>query len=285
MKLNKSAIKIFQDKILLWYRDNQRDLPWRKTRDPYPILVSEVMSQQTQLGRVIPKYNAWIKRFPTVTQLAEASLHEVLRYWSGLGYNSRALNLQKTAKVLVNEYSSSEKNESRSSRQARTIRWPRTVIELIELPGIGKYTASAIACFAFDVQIPVVDTNIRKVITHEFFNGQLPEEKVIEEIAYQILPKNRAYEWNQALMDYSSLVLKDKKIPVPKQSHFLTSDRYFRGQTVKLLLEVASISFTGLQDYFAERNPVEPSRFEQILESMVKDGLIVYYEGKLSLPA
>lgn len=270
MRLSSKRITAFQTTILTWYELNQRELPWRKTRDPYSILISEVMSQQTQIGRVIPKYEAWLKRFPTVTQLAEASLREVLRFWSGLGYNSRALNLQKTARIIIEEYNGE---------------FPHDLEGLLELPGIGKYTASAIACFAFDVQIPVVDTNIRKVIAHEFFNGQLPEEKVIEKIAYQILPKNKAYEWNQALMDYSSLVLKDKKIPVPKQSHFLTSDRYFRGQIIKLLLEIKNISFSGLLDYFADKNPIERERLRDILERMTKDGLVVYRNEKVSLSA
>jgi len=115
-----------------------------------------------------------------------------------------AVNLQKAAQAVVKEY----KGE-----------FPRQVDELKRLPGLGIYTASAVACFAFDLQIPVVDTNIRKVIAHEFFEGILPDEKIIEQVALQILPKGKAYEWNQALMDYSALVLKEKKIPVPKQSH------------------------------------------------------------------
>lgn len=270
MELSPAHIIVFQEKILTWYKVNQRELPWRRTRDPYSILVSEVMSQQTQLGRVIPKYEAWLKRFPTVVQLANAATSEVLRFWSGLGYNSRALNLQKTARIIVEEYQG---------------KFPDKLEELLELPGIGKYTASAIACFAFDAQIPVIDTNIRKVIAHEFFEGELPDESVIGEIAKQILPQGKAYIWNQALMDYSSLVLKDKKIPVPKQSHFLTSDRYFRGQIIKLLLEIKNISFSGLVDYFADRNPIEQERLRDIVESMAKDGLVVYRNEKVSFPA
>lgn len=278
MQLDKSVIYTFQKKIFLWYKIHQRDLPWRPptlklrrdgTKDPYKILVSEVMSQQTQLGRVIPKYNAWIERFPTLERLAQASVAEVLRSWSGLGYNRRALNLQKAAQVIVKEYQG---------------KFPEDVQTLEKLPGIGKYTASAVACFAFDAQIPVIDTNIRKVIAHEFFKGELPEEKAIEEVARQILPIGKAYEWNQALMDYSSLVLKDKKIPVPKQSHFLTSDRYFRGQIIKLLLGVKTISFIELWDYFADRNPIEQERLREIVGNMAKDGLIVYQNDRVSLP-
>lgn len=260
----------FQEKILTWYSHNKRDLPWRKTRNPYHILISEVMSQQTQLARVIPKYEAWITKFSRVDELANAATSDVLRMWSGLGYNRRALNLQKTAQVIVKEYGGV---------------FPKEVEELVKLPGLGKYTASAVACFAFDVQIPVIDTNIRKVITHEFFQGVLPEEKMIEKIALHILPLGKAYEWNQALMDYSALMMKGKKIPVPKQSHFLTSNRYYRGQTIKLLLSVSEISLSGLWDFFDERNPIERGRLEELLLSMEKDGLIIVRKGRISLPA
>ncbi|HVZ58601.1 MAG TPA: Fe-S cluster assembly protein HesB [Patescibacteria group bacterium] len=264
MVITQRRVKAFQKKILQWYEINQRDLPWRQTRDPYNILISEVMSQQTQLSRVIPKYEAWLKRFPTLESLASAKTTEVLRLWSGLGYNRRALNLKKAALMILFEYKG---------------RFPSRVIELEQLPGIGVYTASAIACFAFAAQIPVIDTNIRKVIAHEFFQGILPNEKKIKEVAEKILPKGHAYTWNQALMDYSAVALKDKKIPVPKQSPFVTSNRYYRGETLKLLLEVGKISLPGLVDYFAKRNRIESIRLTEILQQMQKDGLVIL-EGR-----
>jgi len=185
-------IALFQNKILDWYHENQRDLPWRKTRDPYRILISEVMSQQTQLSRVALKYEAWVKKFPTIKRLALANVSEVLHYWSGLGYNRRALNLKKTAEIIVKQY----KGE-----------FPREEKELLSLPGIGKYTAGAVLCFAFDKQIAVVDTNVRKVILTQFSTA----EKDVAEIAEKLLPQGKAYEWNQALMDYAAEVLKKKK--------------------------------------------------------------------------
>lgn len=278
MDLTPEHISQFQEKILTWYSHNKRDLPWRPpslklrkdgTRDPYKILVSEVMSQQTQLSRVIPKYEAWMVRFPTISELAAAPVSEVLRLWSGLGYNRRALNFQKASQVIVNDYQGE---------------FPRRLDELVRLPGLGKYTASAVLCFAFNEQIPVIDTNIRKVITHEFFQGVLPEEKVIEKVALQILPLGKAYEWNQALMDYSALAMKGKKIPVPKQSHFLTSNRYYRGQIIKILLQLHEISLLGLEDFFNDHNPIERERLVEILESMQKEGLIVMKDKKISLP-
>lgn len=278
MDLSSEQIKAFQAKILTWYKANKRDLPWRPpslklrkdgTRDPYKILVSEVMSQQTQLSRVIPKYEAWLIRFPTISELAAAPVSEVLRFWSGLGYNRRALNLQKASQVIVKDFHGE---------------FPKTTGELVRLPGLGKYTASAVACFAFNEQIPVIDTNIRKVITHEFFQGILPEEKVIEKVALHILPLGKAYEWNQALMDYSALAMKGKKVPVPKQSHFLSSNRYYRGQIIKALLQLHEISLLGLEDFFNDHNPIERERLVEILESMQKEGLIVSKKDKISLP-
>src|SRR5258708_3311988 len=160
MELSQHIIKNFQQKILSWYAVNQRDLPWRKTRDPYSILVSEVMAQQTQLSRVIPKYEAWIAALPTVYDLAKASTGEVLKLWSGLGYNRRALYLQKAAQIIVSEFAG---------------KFPQEEKVLQTLPGIGEYTSRAVLCFAFDKQIAVVDTNVRKVIITKFFNRHCEE--------------------------------------------------------------------------------------------------------------
>lgn len=209
-----------------------------------------------------------MKRFPTVNELAKAPLSEVLRYWSGLGYNRRALNLQKAAKVIMERYQG---------------RFPVTIKELETLPGIGKYTAAAVACFAFDQQIPVVDTNIRKVITTKFFEGVLPSEKVLEEVAKQLLPHGHAYDWNQALMDYSSLMLKKEKIPIPKQSRFHGSDRYYRGQTLKILLTNHKTSLEDLRALFQNTHPISSERLITILEGMVKDGFLVKREDEYLL--
>lgn len=260
MKLEEDKIKQFQKKILDWYASHQRDLPWRKTRDPYKILVSEVMSQQTQIGRVIPKYEAWLETFPTVEALANAKTTDVLKMWSGLGYNRRALNLQKTAQIIVKEYQG---------------RFPECYKELEKLPGIGKYTSRAVACFAFNQQIAVVDTNIRKVIAVEFNNGVLPHEKKIEEIAQNILPQGKAYLWNQALMDYAGEMLQEHKIPIPKQSHFFTSNRYYRGQIIKQLLEREKMSQSEIEMFFNGRGRgIEKQRLQTILMSLEKDGFI-----------
>ncbi|HEY8704500.1 MAG TPA: A/G-specific adenine glycosylase [Gaiellaceae bacterium] len=128
--------------LLAWYRENTRDLPWRKTRDPYAILVSEVMAQQTQVDRVVPRWRAWLERWPTVDALAAASPADVIREWQGLGYNRRALNLH------------------RAAQQITAHGWPD---DLTELPGVGRYTADAIACFAHGRDVLPVDVNVRRV--------------------------------------------------------------------------------------------------------------------------
>lgn len=275
MLLQAKQVASFQKKILSWYAENKRDLPWRgipydlslQARDPYKILLSEVMSQQTQLTRVIPKYEAWLKEFPTVESLAVAKTSDILRLWSGLGYNRRALFLQKTAQAIVLQG-----------------RWPRDVQELEKLPGIGAYTARAIACFAFNEEIAVVDTNIRKVISHEFFNGQLPDEKIIEKIAQELLPKGSAYDWNQALMDYSAMILKDKKIPVPKQSRFLSSNRYFRGKLLKELLICHELTLDQVRLLLREGiEKFGEAWFHPFLQQLKKDGFITLSSDNIKL--
>lgn len=269
MVLTPDSIIAFQEKILTWYAANGRDLPWRHTRDPYKIVVSEVMSQQTQLSRVVLKYEAWLERFPTVYALASAQASDVLVAWSGLGYNKRALNLQRLSHIVVDELSG---------------RFPTQVNQLLRLPGIGVYTASAVACFAFNAQIAVIDTNIKKVITHEFFEGVMPDEEVIKKVAFELLPMDKAYAWNQALMDYSSLILKNRKMPLKKQSPFHGSNRYYRGQIIKLLVKVHTMSFFELQDRFLEDNTIDRDRLENILQRMAREGLIRYAPGVISLP-
>src|SRR5205823_4214482 len=131
-----------REELLAWYRKNGRDLPWRRTRDPYAILVSEVMLQQTQVERVVPRYLAWLERWPTVETLAAAPVSEVIRAWQGLGYNRRAVTLH------------------RAAQQIALAGWPD---DLTELPGVGRYTADAVARFAFDSAVLPVDTNVRRV--------------------------------------------------------------------------------------------------------------------------
>lgn len=270
MQPDNDSISKLQEEILTWYAQHQRDLPWRETRNPYNILISEIMSQQTQIGRVVPKYKTWMERFPTIQSLASAPTGDVLNYWSGLGYNRRAINLQRAAKVIVEEYEGI---------------FPKSVDALKKLPGIGEYTASAIACFAFDQQIAVIDTNVRKVILKKVLKEEEGRHdsasmKEIRNIAEQLLPKGRAYEWNQALMDYVAANLKKEKIPIPKQSTFKGSNRYYRGQAVKLLIEYKGVSIKEL----GKRLVKDEQFINNIVDGLVKDGIAKREKDHVSLP-
>ncbi len=283
LKLSNPQIKTFQEKILTWYTANQRDLPWRKTRDPYRILVSEIMLQQTQVNRVIPKYEAWFEAFPTIQDLAKAPVSDVLKHWSGLGYNRRALNLKKTAQVVVDRFNGIFPNDEK---------------ELLSLPGIGQYTARAIMCFAFDQQVAVVDINVKKVILTQLLKNQRMihladatkskidkvSDKEIAAIAETLVPQGRAYDWNQALMDYSSLMLKKEKIDIPKQSTFKGSRRYYRGKIVKLLIKKREIPLQDIgallkEDFSEEDNAL----INSIISEMKKEGFIVIENNRINL--
>lgn len=184
-----------QERLLRWYAHAHRPLPWRDTRDPYAILVSEVMLQQTQAERVIPKYLAFLEQFPTLPELATASPADVLRAWSGLGYNRRALNLQRTALAAVERHGGS---------------LPSSVDKLLELPGIGPYTAGAIACFAFGQDVAFIDTNIRRVLHRVLVGPDLPARTVSDRemaaLATQMVPVGSGYAWNQALMELGATI-------------------------------------------------------------------------------
>ena len=192
--LSPSRVGTIREGLLRWFEQNRRDLPWRHTRDPYAILVSEVMLQQTQVDRVIPYYIAFLERFPNVEALAEAPTAEVIRLWSGLGYNRRAINLQRTAQAVATEYGG---------------RFPDTVEQLLKLPGIGPYTAGAIAAFAFEQDAAFIDTNMRRVLHRLFYGVDVPapvtSDRVITGIAAAMVPPGRGWEWNQALIEFGAL--------------------------------------------------------------------------------
>lgn len=264
-KLTKKTIEGFQKEILGWYSKNKRDLPWRHSRDPYSILISEVMLQQTQVSRVIPKFEAWMKQFPTLQSLAKASTRDILSLWSGLGYNRRALYLQKLAQEVV------KNNKGIFSQEENGLK---------KLPGIGEYTARAILCFAFNKQVAVVDTNIRKVILtflkgkEERGNRKELSEKEIQEIAEQLLPVGKAYEWNQALMDFAASELKNIKAPIKKQSKFQDSDRFFRGLILRILLKKHTMSLQNVLREIHRSQKLESERYKKIIQGLEKEGFL-----------
>ncbi len=216
--------KEFQERILTYYENEKRDLPWRKTTDPYLVLVSEIMLQQTQVTRVIEKFNEWKKTFPTIQDLANASLQDVLRLWSGLGYNSRGKRLWECAKIITQDYGGHV---------------PESVEELEKLPGIGPYTARSILIFAHNKNIATVDTNIRRILIHEFSLSLDTTDKQLFKLAQDLVPEGKSRDWHNALMDYGSTILTAKKTgiePKTKQSPFSQSKRYYRGQILKHLI-------------------------------------------------
>jgi A/G-specific adenine glycosylase len=227
-------VRAFRRKVLDYYRRHGRSLPWRKTTDPYRITVSEIMLQQTQEERVIPKYGAWIQHWPDWRSLAEGSPRELLTAWSGLGYNRRALFLGKLARAVV------EKHDGVLPDQPEQLR---------ALPGIGPYTARAILIFAFNRPLVTIDTNIRKVLLHEFrLRGSIPADQ-LEQLAWQLLPKRKARDWHNALMDYGSVLL-PKRIagisPLSRQSRFEGSLRQIRGEIVRQLTVWPSVSLVQI---------------------------------------
>jgi A/G-specific adenine glycosylase len=228
------TISAFQKKIYAYYKKEKRSLPWRRTRDPYKILVSEVMLQQTQASRVTEKYTQFLKRFPTVKELAGSETREVLKVWQGLGYNRRALMLLHTAKIVVSYYKGI---------------FPKTYEGLMTLPGIGPYTGSAIMTFAYNKPQVMIETNIRAVFIHFFFphTKKVSDKKLIVFIEKYGDYKNPR-EWYNALMDYGAMLKRTEINPSRKSAHhvvqskFKGSQRQVRGAIVRLYTENEGIT-------------------------------------------
>ena len=258
-----AQIKAFQQRILRFYRVHGRDLPWRKSTDPYAITVSEIMLQQTQVERVIDKYEAWLKRWPTWHSLAKATDRELLAAWSGLGYNRRALNLGKLAREVIARFDSE---------------LPGAPEQLLSLPGIGPYTAHAILVFAFNQPLVTIDTNIRKVLLHEFGYPASISKENLQALALAVLPRRKSRDWHNGLMDYSRLVL-PKQIkglpPISKQSRFQGSLRQIRGEIVRQLVTRSRVT-VGTIARALDRSEVDVIK---AAEGLQKDGM-VRFAGK-----
>jgi A/G-specific adenine glycosylase len=216
----------FSKAIWSFYEKNKRSFPWRDTTDPYAILVSEIMLQQTQTHRVLPKYVNWLQTFPTIQTLATATLFDVLQAWSGLGYNRRAKYLLEAAKVL-----------------AAKSDFPTTYKELVALPGIGEYTANAVLAFAFNQPTVVLETNIRTAIIHHFFvdDDKITDKQIKEKLQSLIESEKDPRNWYYALMDYGSWLKSEgidyfhKQKNYSKQKAFKGSERFVRGWILKQL--------------------------------------------------
>jgi len=188
-------LKRFQRGLLAWYRVNQRKLPWRETRDPYKILVSEIMLQQTQVDRVLPKYLQFLQRYPTFETLARAQTAELRRLWHPLGYNIRPMRLRRIAQRTVKDHAG---------------RLPDSYDGLIAMEGIGRYTAGAVLSFAFDQDAPILDTNVARLLARHFGvrspAKQGRAQRRLWKLAAAVIPPGQGYTINQAMMDFGALI-------------------------------------------------------------------------------
>lgn len=266
--------RAFQQKIYGHYKKNARSLPWRHTTDPYKIVVSEVMLQQTQVDRVVEKYALFVQQFPTFASLASASVGDVLRAWQGLGYNRRALLLKKLAEKVVADYGGV---------------LPNNPALLEELPGIGPATARSICAFAFNAPVVFIETNIRTVFIHHFFKNRKKTEKVSDAellpLVEKTLDRANPPQWYNALMDYGTFLKKEygnaniKSAHYARQSRFEGSNRQVRGRILKVLSEHAALTVHDL----TKNSGLDAARVRKNITQLQEEGFISEINGKLSL--
>jgi A/G-specific adenine glycosylase len=292
--------------LLAWYAQHRRDLPWRRGGDPYRVLVSEFMLQQTQAERVTPRFTAFVQQFPDFAALAAATTADVLRAWSGLGYNQRALRLQQIARTVTAQFGGI---------------LPSNIADLRRLPGIGPYTSAAVACFAFGAQMATVDTNVRRVLQRIVgaggADGRLTERQVWE-LAGAALPEGHAADWNQALMvlgatfctarapdcahcpvadlcrfrqeSQSSAAAQEpaRRTQARPTQPFVGSSRYYRGRVLRVLAaldpgEEMALPVLGRQikEDFAG---YDANWLESVLTQLERDGLVAleHDEGEIT---
>ena len=259
-----------------FYKQHGRhDLPWRQTTDPYQILVSEIMLQQTQVTRVITKYEEFLNIFPSIETLAQASLSSVLSVWQGLGYNRRAKMLHECAKSVVTDLQGE---------------WPRELHSLKQLPGIGAYTASALLAFAFNCATPLIETNVRTVYLYHFFNTKVGVgDSELMPIIEATLDTKNPRDWYYALMDYGSYLKqtvgnKNKQSKqYTKQSVFKGSDRQIRGAIIRTLSKTSS----GVTLAYLTKQNIEHdnTRLNQQLLKLVSEKMVAKNGTRYSLPS
>jgi A/G-specific adenine glycosylase len=277
-----SKITFFLNQLNTWYTQNKRDLPWRQTTDPYKILVSEMMLQQTQVMRVIPKYDAFLSRFPTIEALAQSPLSDVLSLWIGLGYNRRAKYVHQAAQYVVQSYKGI---------------FPNTVEDLITIPGIGPYTAGAICAFAYNKPVVVIDANVKKVLNRVFGVDVCDMPKLLKKLLDEKIMQPR--DFYNALMDVASeyyargaslehypftqICLWSNghdivELKTYKQSKFIGSNRWYRGQILKMLnaIPTGELKFSDIEELNESEKYV--SAIEQLLAEklLVRDSVKIY---------
>lgn len=262
-RLSGEQIAGFRREVWDFYREHGRQLPWRHTDDPYRVLLSELMLQQTQVARVLPKFEAWLERFPDLSSLAEAPLPDVLALWNGLGYNRRAIYLQKTCREVLSRYGGI---------------FPQAEAELRTLPGIGPYTAGAVCAFAFNLPAVFVETNIRAVFIQRFFSdaSEKVDDREILPLVEQSLDRENPREWYYALMDYGAEL--KRTVPNPsrksrqytRQSRFEGSFRQARGAILRQLTRQPSARLAEI----AAAEGIELARIEAAARKLVQEGII-----------
>ncbi len=278
--------------VLRWHADHALPAPWRRSRDPYQVLVAAVMAQQTQMSRVLPAFDAFLVRFPSVESLAAASRGEVIRAWQGLGYNRRAVMLQEAARAVVERHGG---------------RFPADVAALRALPGVGDFTAAIIASVVFDLPAPAVDTNVRRVLARALLGHADPlaaPAPDVREVARRLVPRRAPGRWNQALMDLGGQVC----LPLPRCGEcplsrtcgarpslagmvrerrrrygetYGQSRRYLRGRIVDALRAAGSDGL-ALADVVDGRLTAEEAA--GVVDGLVRDGLAERAGDRLCLP-
>lgn len=264
------TIALFQAAIYRYYERHARRLPWRETTDPYRIIVSEVMLQQTQAERVIGKYSAFVDLFPDFASLARASLREVLQVWQGLGYNRRALALTQMAGIVLEGYGGS---------------LPASVDVLTALPGIGNATACAVMAFAFNKPVVFIETNIRSVFIHVFFDDhENVSDRAVRSLVARTLDEANPRRWYNALMDYGARLKKKGANPSRRSRHyrrqgrFEGSNRQVRGKILAVLTSTACS-----EDALMEQLRVDRMQLRENLARLEQEGFVTQKDGRFSL--
>lgn len=264
-----AAVARLRRKLLAWYGRHGADFLWRRSPTPYRVLVAEVMLQQTQVARVQPKYRQFIVRYPSLRSLAAADSAELLTLWSGLGYNRRALMLRACARTVARNHRG---------------RLPEDFRLLVALPGIGAYTARAINVFARNRDEVCVDTNVRRVLTHELRLPRHLTPSQLELVARRVLPPGRSREWHSALMDYGRLAATGRVTGVRpaarRPAAFVGSSRYYRGRLLKRLVNGGALTVTQAARELTLGVPAA----QTIIRALERDGLIVCRGRRVSLP-
>ena len=266
------VIKLFQKIIYEYYKNHKRKFPFRENITPYNVLVSEIMLQQTQTGRVSEKFLRFIAKFPDFLSLSKASLEQILKEWKGLGYNRRAIALKKIAEIVINDYNG---------------KLPESIEELKLFPQIGHNTASSILTFAFNKPMVFIETNIRRVYIYFFFpNRSKVNDKEIMSIVKKTVDKNNPRKWYYALMDYGVMLkkihpeLNKRSAHYRKQAPFKGSSRQIRGELLEMLIKNRTIGLSKIQKLFKVN---DRKRIKNILNQLQKEGFIEIKENSVKL--